>query len=78
MPLPLFGVVVCLTIDSQLACPGSTCSQLYVHMLWFSSGMRRVHMTFVTMVGLSLDDVTPPQSKSQDQCAWCQITVPWP
>jgi hypothetical protein len=27
-------------------------------MLWFSSSMMRVHMTFVAMVGLPLDNVT--------------------
>jgi hypothetical protein len=34
-----------------------------VDMLSFTSGMVRVHMTFVTTVGLPLDNVTPHQSK---------------
>jgi hypothetical protein len=39
-----------------------------VDMLWLSSGMMRVHITFVTTVGLSLDNVTPPQSKRRGAC----------
>jgi hypothetical protein len=33
-----------------------------VDVLWFITGMLRVHMSFDTTVGLPLDNVTPPQS----------------
>jgi hypothetical protein len=35
-----------------------------VDMYWISSGMMRVHVTFVTTVGLSSDNVTPPQQNN--------------
>jgi hypothetical protein len=42
-------------ISFSFAGPDAVSAVLYV-------GMMRVHMTFVTTVGLPLDSVTPPQS----------------
>jgi hypothetical protein len=51
-------------VVSQACCPGCVGLAASLVPAVFLFGMMRVHMTFVTTVGLPLDNVTPPESES--------------